>query len=66
VVLPEVDIGRGCTIRRAILDRGCQISANTEIGVDQEQDRARGFRVTDRGIVLVTAAMLGQQLHSTR
>jgi glucose-1-phosphate adenylyltransferase len=66
VVLPEVDIGRGCTIRRAILDRGCRISANTEIGVDQEQDRARGFRVTDRGIVLVTAAMLGQQLHSTR
>jgi glucose-1-phosphate adenylyltransferase len=66
VVLPEVDIGRGCTIRRAILDRGCRIPANTEIGVDQEQDRARGFRVTDRGIVLVTAAMLGQQLHSTR
>ena len=66
VVLPEVDIGRSCTIRRAIIDRGCRIPANTEIGVDQEQDRARGFRVTDRGIVLVTAAMLGQQLHSTR
>jgi glucose-1-phosphate adenylyltransferase len=66
VVLPEVDIGRGCTIRGAIIDRGCRIPPNTEIGIDPKQDRARGFRVTSKGRVLVTPEMLGQSLHSTR
>jgi glucose-1-phosphate adenylyltransferase len=66
VVLPDVDIGRGCAINGAIIDRGCRIPPKTEIGVDHKQDRARGFRVTSQGHVLVTAAMLGQRLHSTR
>ncbi len=63
VVLPEVNIGRHCTIRKAIIDRGCQIAEGTEIGVDPEQDKARGFRVTAQGVVLVTPDMLGQDLH---
>lgn len=66
VVLPQVAIGRHCKIRRTIIDRGCQIPARTEIGVDAEADRARGFRVTPTGIVLVTAAMLGQDFHYSR
>jgi len=66
VVLPEVEIGRHCTIKRAIIDRGCKVPPGTEIGIDLEQDRARGFRVTEKGVVLVTAAMLGQQLHFCR
>jgi glucose-1-phosphate adenylyltransferase len=36
------------------------------IGDDAEDDRARGFRVTDSGLVLVTPDMLGQRLHFTR
>ena len=63
VVLPQVAIGRHCTIKRAIIDRGCRIPARTEIGIDAEADQARGFRVTPNGIVLVTAAMLGQDFH---
>lgn len=66
VVLPEVEIGRHCSIKRAIIDRGCKVPPGTEIGVDLAQDRARGFRVTDKGVVLVTAAMLGQQFHFCR
>lgn len=66
VVLPDVDIGEHCTINRAIIDRGAQIEAGTEIGVDHDTDRARGFRVTKSGITLVTPDMLGQQLHFTR
>jgi glucose-1-phosphate adenylyltransferase len=66
VVLPEVDVGRHCTIRRAIIDRGCVIPDNTVIGEDPATDRARGFRVTDSGLVLVTPEMLGQKLHYTR
>jgi glucose-1-phosphate adenylyltransferase len=60
VLLPEVNVGRHCKIRRAIIDRGCNIPANTEIGFDAEADAARGFRVTSGGVTLVTRAMLGQ------
>ena len=30
------------------------------MGVDADADRARGFRVTSRGVTLVTPEMLGQ------
>ncbi len=62
VVLPEVNIGRHCRIRKAILDRGCNIPAGMEIGYDREVDVANGFRVTDGGVTLVTRAMLGQKV----
>jgi glucose-1-phosphate adenylyltransferase len=60
VVLPGVKIGRHSKIRRAILDRSCEIPEGMVIGYDPEEDRARGFRVTDGGITLVTRGMLGQ------
>ena len=66
VLLPDVDVGERCRINRAIIDRGAIIEPGTEIGVDQDADRARGFRVTKKGITLVTPDMLGQQLHFTR
>ncbi len=66
VVLPEVAIGEHCKIKRCIIDRGAVLADGTEIGMDAEADRARGFRVTDSGLRLVTADMLGQNLHFTR
>jgi len=66
VILPETDIGENCTINRAIIDRGTIVPPGTEIGIDQEADRERGFRVTSKGITLVTPDMMGQQLHFTR
>jgi glucose-1-phosphate adenylyltransferase len=66
VILPEVEIGERCTINRVIIDRGAKVPAGTEIGVDHDADRERGFRVTDSGLTLVTPDMLGQQLHFTR
>jgi len=66
VVLPDVRIGRRCRIHRAIIDRGSVLPEGTIIGEDHEADRARGFRVTDSGLTLVTPDMLGQQLHFTR
>ncbi|BDY05897.1 glucose-1-phosphate adenylyltransferase [Ferrimonas sp. YFM] len=59
VILPNVEIGRGAQIRNAILERGCEVPANMVIGYDRLQDKARGFRVTDQGRVLVTREMLG-------
>ena len=66
VVLPDCDIGRHCRIRRAIIDRGSRIPEGMVIGEDHEQDRKNGFRVTDKGIVLVTPDMLGQPVHFVR
>ena len=60
VLLPDVHVGSGAVIRRAIIDRGCEIPDGMQIGVDPEADRENGFRVTKGGIVLVTRGMLGQ------
>jgi glucose-1-phosphate adenylyltransferase len=63
VVLPEVEIGEYCRIRKAIIDRGAIIPAHTTIGYDHDADRRHGFRVTEQGVVLVTPDMLDQPLH---
>ncbi|MFO1455207.1 MAG: glucose-1-phosphate adenylyltransferase [Steroidobacteraceae bacterium] len=57
VILPNVHVGAGCTIRRAIVDEGCDLPPGTQIGVDPAADRQR-FHVTDKGVVLVTPDML--------
>jgi len=66
VVLPDVEIGQHCRIRRCVIDRGARIDDNDVIGEDRDADRARGFRVTESGLTLVTPDMLGQHLHFTR
>ncbi|MCB1828634.1 MAG: glucose-1-phosphate adenylyltransferase, partial [Gammaproteobacteria bacterium] len=66
VVLPGVTIGRHVRIKRAIIDRGCDIPEGMIIGEDHEQDRQQGFRVTGNGIVLVTPDMLNQSIHFSR
>lgn len=66
VVLTDVNVGRNTRIHRAILDRGCNIPDNMVIGENHDEDRQRGFRVTDKGIVLVTPDMLNQSTHSIR
>jgi glucose-1-phosphate adenylyltransferase len=50
VVLPAVDIGQHCRIRRAIIDRGAIIEKGTVIGEDHEADRSRqGTRIQGHG-----------------
>ena len=66
LILPECEVQDGCTIVGAILDRGCVIPEGMQIGVNHDEDRARGFRVTEGGHTLVTPGMLEQTLHHTR
>ena len=66
VILPEVEIGRSCRIKRTIIDRGAKLEEGTIIGEDHDADRERGFRVTSSGLTLVTPDMLGQLSHFTR
>jgi len=65
VVLPDVEIGEGAVVKRAVLDRGCRVPAGLVIGEDPDKDRER-FDVTGQGVVLVTPEMLGMQLHHVR
>ncbi len=62
VVLPYVNIGRNSVIKKAILDKGCQIPEGTIIGENHEDD-AKRFAVSPGGVVLVTPEMLGQEIH---
>jgi glucose-1-phosphate adenylyltransferase len=66
VVLPDVDIGRNCEIRNAVIDRFCKIEEGRQIGIDPDADRAAGFHVTEGGVTLVTPDMLGQQTNFLR
>ncbi len=59
IVLPNVEVGRNCILKKCILDKNCFIPDGTHIGVDPEEDKKR-FHVTASGITLVTEAMLGQ------
>ncbi|MCL1112746.1 glucose-1-phosphate adenylyltransferase [Shewanella basaltis] len=59
VLLPDVVVLKNCKIQNAIIDRGCIIPDGMVIGYNQEHDRARGFRVSEKGITLVTRKMLG-------
>ncbi len=65
VVLPDVNIGRNCSIRKAVIDRGCEIPEGTIIGEDAVADAER-FLVSGGGVVLVTPEMLGQSIHFVR
>lgn len=59
VVLPDVVVLRHCKIKNAIIDRGCIIPEGTVIGYNHDHDRAKGFRVSEKGVTLVTRDMLG-------
>jgi glucose-1-phosphate adenylyltransferase len=51
VLMHNVDVGRGAVVRRAIIDKGIRIPAGARIGVDAEEDRARGFTISEGGVV---------------
>jgi glucose-1-phosphate adenylyltransferase len=53
VIMDNCDIGRHAKVRRAILDKNVRIPANAEVGYDLKADKARGWHVTDSGIVVI-------------
>lgn len=52
VIMDDVEVGRHCRIKKAIIDKHNVIPPYTEIGIDPAEDRKR-FTVTPRGIVVV-------------
>jgi glucose-1-phosphate adenylyltransferase len=57
VIFPDVRVGRGCVIKRAIIDAGGTVPDGTQIGVNPQED-ARRFYISEQGVVLVTREML--------
>ncbi|NLB63958.1 MAG: glucose-1-phosphate adenylyltransferase [Fibrobacter sp.] len=52
ILFPEVSVGAGAKIRRAIIEKGVRIPRNYEIGYDLERDKQL-FHVTEQGIVVI-------------
>ncbi|EKV32943.1 Glucose-1-phosphate adenylyltransferase [Caenispirillum salinarum AK4] len=52
IVFDNVDIGRRCKIRRAIIEKNVRIPPDTVIGYDAEEDRKR-YQVTESGLVVI-------------
>ena len=53
VILHDVRIGADAVVRRAILDKNVVIPDGARIGVDVEEDRRRGFTISDAGLVVI-------------
>lgn len=62
VILPKVTVNRHVILKNVVVDRGCVIPEGMQIGVDLNLD-AKRFYVSEKGIVLVTPDMLGQDLY---
>jgi glucose-1-phosphate adenylyltransferase len=54
IIMDNCDIGRRAKVQRAILDKNVRVPAGALIGLDLEADRARGWHVTDSGIVVIS------------
>jgi glucose-1-phosphate adenylyltransferase len=52
VLLPGVTVGAGAVVRNAIIDKNVLIPPGVRVGVDAEEDLARGFAV-DEGLTVL-------------
>ena len=55
VIFDNVDIGRHCKVRRAIIDKNVKLPQGTEIGYNRADDEKRYF-VSESGIVVIDKA----------
>lgn len=53
ILFENVHIGRHSRIRRAIIDRNVVLPDGSEVGYNLDADRAKGYTVTESGIVVV-------------
>jgi glucose-1-phosphate adenylyltransferase len=59
VLLPGVDVGRHCRLRKVVIDVDCTLPEGMQIGFDAAEDARRFYR-SEGGVVLVTREMLEQ------
>ncbi|MBT8410944.1 MAG: glucose-1-phosphate adenylyltransferase [Octadecabacter sp.] len=60
VVLPRVVVNRSARLRKVVIDSGVVIPEGLVVGEDPAED-AKWFNVTERGVTLITQAMLDER-----
>jgi glucose-1-phosphate adenylyltransferase len=53
VLMDGVDVARRAVVRDAILDKNVRVAPGVEIGVNKDDDRDRGFAVSENGVTVV-------------
>jgi len=53
ILFDNVNIGRYAKIRKAIIDKGVHVPPGMEIGYDLQLDAARGFKISESGVVVI-------------
>jgi glucose-1-phosphate adenylyltransferase len=53
ILFDRAAVGRGAEVRRAILDKGVEVRPGARVGVDPDDDRRRGFVVSEGGVTCV-------------
>jgi glucose-1-phosphate adenylyltransferase len=56
ILLPNCEIGRHSRIRRAIIGADVILPESSNVGFSLEEDRERGYTVTESGVVVVPPA----------
>lgn len=65
ILFDEVNIGRHAQIKNAIIDKRVHVPPGAVIGHDLEEDRQRGFVVTESGVVVVPSGINVEQTLTT-
>lgn len=58
ILLDSAQVGRDCTVRKAILDKDVVVADGAGIGINPQRDLERGLTVTDSGITVVPKGLL--------
>ena len=53
ILFDSVQVGKNAIVRNAIIDKGVVIPDNAQIGLNADDDRKRGFTVTESGLTVI-------------
>jgi glucose-1-phosphate adenylyltransferase len=53
ILFDGVCLGRGARVRRAVVDKAVQVRPGARVGFDPDEDRGRGFLVSEDGVTCV-------------
>ena len=58
ILMHGVDIGRYAKVRNTIIDKGVKVPRGCRIGYDEDEDRERGFHISEQGIVVIPKGLV--------